>query len=890
VTNTYDLLGRITRQTHPQSDTPSAPDATTTFAYAGRTQTVTDPNGKVSTKTLDVNGWMRESRDADSAISGYYQKFRYDAAGSLEHVDQWITATSSFEPLFSATYSYGAGAFQTATTDMDLGSWTATYNSLGEKVSWTDAATNSFSQSYDALSRVVSRTDQNTGHNEGTTTWTWGTSSGSHNIGRLASVSMTNYSESLSYDSIGRPSTQSITADGSTYAIDTAYNNQGSLDSLTYPTSNPGTGNATRVQVKYGYAYGILQTVTDWTSGSAGTVYWTANTQNARGQTTQETLGNGVVTNRNFDAVTGWLNTIQSGVSGGTGLQNQAYAYDKIGNITQRQENTQGLTENFYYDNLYRLTSSQVNSNTAVTYAYNAMGNITSRSDVNGGATWTYDSSRKHAVANTGSGGASYSYDANGNMTSRDGQSIGWTSYNYAATLATATENTTFYYGPDRQYYRQDYNGPSSSETTYYIGGLLEKVCPSTSCASGTIDWRHYIVVNGQRVAIVSRKSSGTNTVNYVLEDNQGSSSVLTSSTGANLVRVSYNPLGLQRDGADWDGSVPSGDLTTLEGITRRGYTGHSMLGRMGLIHMNGRVQDASTGRFLSPDPTIPDAGFTQSYNRYAYVNNNPMSYTDPSGFTPHEVSGTGGMSQEQFMRRYQAMAEMYSAFCGGNTESPECWTASQEWGFYQSTYQGMMVEMQAERFTSYVFEQRDSWARFYTRGESLEEVVIAEAWKHPGKSKAKDHMVSPEAAKKLYENSLYTSVPVSPALIKEIDSVLQDSVFRKEAWKIWSASEKEHRELGALSVYEREGNYYAYSSAFPDATQTNKLHLSPVDPSLGRHVFDWHPHPSGNPNPSPDSDLKTSYGRGDPGVIRYADSPYSNTIYQGGCKPGETC
>ena len=158
--------------------------------------------------------------------------------------------------------------------------------------------------------------------------------------------------------------------------------------------------------------------------------------------------------------MTGWLNSIQSGVSGGYGLQNLLYAYDKVGNITQRQENSLGLTENFYYDNLYRLTSSQVNANTAVSYAYDAVGNITSRSDVNGGATWSYHGTKKHAVASTGSGGATYSYDNNGNMTSRGGYTIGWTSYNYAQSLATATENTTFTYGPDRQYYKQDYSGP----------------------------------------------------------------------------------------------------------------------------------------------------------------------------------------------------------------------------------------------------------------------------------------------------------------------------------------------------------------------------------------------------------------------------------------------
>jgi RHS repeat-associated protein len=56
---------------------------------------------------------------------------------------------------------------------------------------------------------------------------------------------------------------------------------------------------------------------------------------------------------------------------------------------------------------------------------------------------------------------------------------------------------------------------------------------------------------------------------------------------------------------------------------------GHSM----GLIHMNGRVQDAVIGRFLSPDPIVQFPFFSQSFNRYSYVLNNPLTFTDPSGF-----------------------------------------------------------------------------------------------------------------------------------------------------------------------------------------------------------------------------------------------------------------
>ncbi len=53
----------------------------------------------------------------------------------------------------------------------------------------------------------------------------------------------------------------------------------------------------------------------------------------------------------------------------------------------------------------------------------------------------------------------------------------------------------------------------------------------------------------------------------------------------------------------------------------------------MGLNHMNGRVEDAITGRFLSPDPHVPNPGNTQNFNRYSYVNNNPLTFIDPTGF-----------------------------------------------------------------------------------------------------------------------------------------------------------------------------------------------------------------------------------------------------------------
>ena len=57
------------------------------------------------------------------------------------------------------------------------------------------------------------------------------------------------------------------------------------------------------------------------------------------------------------------------------------------------------------------------------------------------------------------------------------------------------------------------------------------------------------------------------------------------------------------------------------------------MLDDYGLIHMNGRVYDPQIGRFLSADPFVQAPENSQSYNRYSYVWNNPLSAIDPNGY-----------------------------------------------------------------------------------------------------------------------------------------------------------------------------------------------------------------------------------------------------------------
>jgi len=75
-------------------------------------------------------------------------------------------------------------------------------------------------------------------------------------------------------------------------------------------------------------------------------------------------------------------------------------------------------------------------------------------------------------------------------------------------------------------------------------------------------------------------------------------------------------------------------------GAFDRGYTGHEHLQSVGLINMNGRIYDPKLHRFLQPDNYIQDPFDTQNYNRYSYVLNNPLKYTDPNGESLFEVFG----------------------------------------------------------------------------------------------------------------------------------------------------------------------------------------------------------------------------------------------------------
>jgi RHS repeat-associated protein len=157
---------------------------------------------------------------------------------------------------------------------------------------------------------------------------------------------------------------------------------------------------------------------------------------------------------------------------------------------------------------------------------------------------------------------------------------------------------------------------------------MLEKVI-----TAGSNDYRHFIFAGATQVAVYSRTSAGTNTLRYLREDHQGSVAAILNTDGTAYAKESFTAFGNRRSSCTWTGSPTNGNVTAVNAVTRHGYTWHTALGAMGLNDMNGRIQDAVTGRFLSADPFISRPADTQGYNRYSYVRNNPLTYLDPTGY-----------------------------------------------------------------------------------------------------------------------------------------------------------------------------------------------------------------------------------------------------------------
>lgn len=627
-TPTYDLLDRQWKTTYPKGDGTTL---TTTTSFNGFSTTVTDAKGHTKTEIKNANDQTIQIIDHNSNSMLY----RYDSQGNLVETEDASGNITSI--------AYDKRGRKTSMTDPDMGQWSYTYNTFDELVSQTDAKGQTTTMSYDVLGRMTQRVDLADTASPQTSTWTYGNSAASKNVGKLVSVAGPSSSRSYIYDSLGRLANTTYNIDMQSFVVSQTYDSFSRPDILTYPAT---TAYSQGFKIKHIYnANGYLDQVK---AVGSGKVYWNADEMNARGIVTSHFLNDGVIAvSKAVNDANGWIEGILSNNTGtGVAIQHTGYTFDNVGNILSRTDYLQAnVAETFTYDNLDRLTGSTVTGLAPKSFTYNALGNITSKTGV-GAYTYGTCNAGPHAVCQAGT--ASYTYDGNGNMVSGDGRNITYAPYNKPILITKGSDTVAFTYNADRSRVLKVVN---NDLRTIYVGlgaegGVLFEKETNTS---GSED-RHFIYANGQVVAV--HVAQGTVTHNeFYHHDHLGSIEAISDDSGNELTtkRHSYDAWGQYRNPTGWTDNPPA--ATPVPG--NFGFTGHEMLESVGLIHMNGRVYDPKLGRFLSPDSHVQFEGDLQSYNRYTYVNNNPLRYTDPSGYFVEELVAviaanilTGGKSE----------------------------------------------------------------------------------------------------------------------------------------------------------------------------------------------------------------------------------------------------
>ncbi|EGG95528.1 Rhs family protein [gamma proteobacterium IMCC1989] len=381
------------------------------------------------------------------------------------------------------------------------------------------------------------------------------------------------------------------------------------------------------------------QVYTQLVNDNQYTNYWQAIDVDASGRISAEVYGNGIVNDYTYNQATGQLQHIHSSLLSIDPIRHLEYQYDAYQNVTSRDDHANDIRETYEYDRLDRLTRTDITSATYIstefngsqTQDYDVLGNITHKSDV---GAYTYgtgitNGAGIHAVV--GAGNKTYTYDANGNMISGDGRTVAWSSFNKPTLITKNGKSADFSYDASRSRYKKVNH---LGDTTFYVGSLYEKLTKNAGAANESIDEKHYIYANGQLVAehIVST-NAGVQT-RYLHKDALGSVDLVTDATANVVDRRSFDAWGKLRNltWKDNEGINNPLYLTQLP-YTNKGFTGHESIQEVDLIHMNGRVYDATLARFMSADPHIQEGALTQSYNRYSYVMNNPLKYTDPSGY-----------------------------------------------------------------------------------------------------------------------------------------------------------------------------------------------------------------------------------------------------------------
>ncbi|MFV5701598.1 RHS repeat-associated core domain-containing protein [Flavobacterium sp. XS2P12] len=634
----YDGLGRKQKESEPYFSFPSKwtsyeydylqrPTKITTstgriqtLSYSGLTTTSID-DVKTTTATVDALGNKTQTTDEGGTIN-----FTYYATGQLKEsnyeghkvsisIDGWGNKIAMNDPN-AGNYTYGYDAFGQITKETTPKGYTdTTYDVFGrvlkKKISGdgadfeTDYVYNSFSQLISETSKKAIGTPIDS--------FTYGYD----NLHRLETTTESNasftHTKTVSYDTFGRP----ITGTNATQELT--------------------TGLSTSITTKNNYnAYnGIMDKMTD----ANDNVLWQLNTANEKMKSLTETLGNGVTITNAYNA-DGYY-TSQKHSKNSVDVLYNTYDFNAVkGTLNNRQNQVLGTNEVFTYDTLDRLIQwTNPLTNSQDSNGYDTRGRITNNNKlgtVNYNTDTTTGIYRKKSINLTTDGVGYYnnlpkqvvSYTMFKSPISINESDKGSTAFVYNSHLSRQTMQYGYQPNPGA-------TGIYTKTKSYTDDGSVEILKTPT-----TITIRTYIGGDAYTAPLYIDKVKTLNTgaivdkKQYLHRDYLGSIIAISDDTGVAVERRQFDAWGnlakLQQNGIAI--ALPTDGTAAGLMMLDRGYTGHEHLAEVGLIQMNGRLYDPTLRSFLMPDNFIQQPENTQNYNRYAYVLNNPLMYTDPSG------------------------------------------------------------------------------------------------------------------------------------------------------------------------------------------------------------------------------------------------------------------
>ena len=569
------------------------------------------PNGSRSTIETEYTNLLGQT----SRVYGADDKpifYTYDEMGNLSKTRIGQDESTSI------VVDYDVKGNRTKITDPDAGTIHFVHNGFGElrKQIWAKNTSDekSISFDYDKLSRKTKRVDERPGFPNSEYSWVWDT----RKKGMLSEVQGNGKTESYFFDSLARIRKQNIDIRTlGARSFDFTYDKFNRPLTVQYPSG-------LKIQLDY-HAAGIHARTKDISKAQQKTLWEIGDAQDDRGAFTLSRFGNGAITEHSFNANSGRLEKINTGRFQAGDIQYLEYDYDSIGNLysrSSRRINSLGIVENlsesFQYDDMNRLIDSNRFSSSGSPcgndYCYDDLGNLTFKPGVGHLEYQRTGNAGIHAI--THGNGKHYDYDVYGNMVRRGSDNLLYDTFNKPIMI----KNTFFAYDADHKMYQQ--NDLDSDVTTWYLGdGLYEEIKTGGKTIKKSYVGNYY----------VQKIEDAKTEVHYLHRDNLGSVEAISDSSGNFASRMVFDPWG-ERLEEDWRDGDPTIGMP-LHYPTQEGYTGHQQLDQLGLVHMDGRVYDPAVSRFLSADLFVQAPGNSQSYNRYSYVFNNPLSMVDPSGY-----------------------------------------------------------------------------------------------------------------------------------------------------------------------------------------------------------------------------------------------------------------